>query len=89
MKEHLKQLMDGGIIRKSKSPWSSNVVLCRKKKQRTQNVRRFQTTQLKDEKGLLCITEDRGYLKRIIRKQVFYHLRHEKWIPSNRTSGTT
>ena len=31
VKEHLKQLMDGGIIRKSKSPWSSNVVLCRKK----------------------------------------------------------
>lgn len=31
IKQHLKQLLDGGIIRKSKSSWSSNVVLCRKK----------------------------------------------------------
>ena len=31
VKEHLKGLLDGNIIRKSKSPWSSNVVLCRKK----------------------------------------------------------
>ena len=32
VKEHLQGLLDGHIIRKSKSPWSSNVVLCRKKK---------------------------------------------------------
>ncbi|KAK3108916.1 hypothetical protein FSP39_018571 [Pinctada imbricata] len=31
VKQHLQTLLDGGIIRKSKSPWSSNVVLCRKK----------------------------------------------------------
>ncbi|KAK3086720.1 hypothetical protein FSP39_022469 [Pinctada imbricata] len=31
VKEHLQQLLDAGIIRKSQSPWSSNVVLCRKK----------------------------------------------------------
>lgn len=31
VKEHLQQLLDGGIIRKLKSPWSSNVVLRRKK----------------------------------------------------------
>ena len=31
VKEHLQGLLDGNIIRKSKSPWSSNVVLCRKK----------------------------------------------------------
>ena len=31
VKEHLQQLLDGEIIRKFKSTWSSNVVLCRKK----------------------------------------------------------
>ena len=31
VREHLQQLLDGDIIRKSRSPWSSNVVLCRKK----------------------------------------------------------
>ena len=31
VKQHLKQLLDAGIIRRSKSPWSSNIVLCRKK----------------------------------------------------------
>ena len=31
VKQHLKQLIDAGIIRRSKSPWSSNIVLCRKK----------------------------------------------------------
>ena len=31
VKEHLDQLLTAGIIQKSKSPWSSNVVLCRKK----------------------------------------------------------
>ena len=31
VKEHLQGLLEGNIIRKSKSPWSSNVVLCRKK----------------------------------------------------------
>ena len=31
VRDHLQQLIDAGIIRKSKSPFSSNVVLCRKK----------------------------------------------------------
>ena len=31
VKEHLQGLLEANIIRKSKSPWSSNVVLCRKK----------------------------------------------------------
>ena len=31
VRNHLQQLLDAGIIRKSKSPFSSNVVLCRKK----------------------------------------------------------
>ena len=31
VRNHLQQLLSSGIIRKSKSPWSSNVVLCRKK----------------------------------------------------------
>lgn len=31
VKDHLRKLLEGGIIKKSKSPWSSNVVLCRKK----------------------------------------------------------
>jgi hypothetical protein len=31
IKNHLQQLLDAGLIRKSKSPWSSNVVLCKKK----------------------------------------------------------
>ena len=31
VKEHLRGLLEGNIIKKSKSPWSSNVVLCRKK----------------------------------------------------------
>ena len=31
VRQHIKQLLDGGIIQKSKSPWASNVVLCRKK----------------------------------------------------------
>ena len=31
VRNHLQQLLSSGMIRKSKSPWSSNVVLCRKK----------------------------------------------------------
>ena len=31
VKQHLEQLLASGVIRKSKSPWSSNVVLVRKK----------------------------------------------------------
>ena len=31
VKEHLEQLLEGGIIRKSHSPWASNMVLVRKK----------------------------------------------------------
>ena len=31
VRQHIKSLLDGGIIQKSKSPWASNVVLCRKK----------------------------------------------------------
>ena len=31
VKNHLQQLLDTNLIRKSKSPWASNVVLCRKK----------------------------------------------------------
>ena len=31
VKQHLKQLLDSNIIRKSKSPWTSNIVLVRKK----------------------------------------------------------
>lgn len=31
VKEHLQQLLEGGIIRKSHSPWASNMVLVRKK----------------------------------------------------------
>ncbi len=31
VKDHLKQLLACGVIRRSHSPWSSNVVLCRKK----------------------------------------------------------
>ena len=31
VKDHLQQLLAAGVIRKSYSPWSSNVVLCRKK----------------------------------------------------------
>ena len=31
VKEHLRELLEGNIIKKSKSPWYNNVVLCRKK----------------------------------------------------------
>ena len=31
VKQHLEQLLAGGVIRKSKSPWSSNVVLVQNK----------------------------------------------------------
>ena len=31
VRNHLQQLLSSGMIRKSRSPWSSNVVLCRKK----------------------------------------------------------
>ena len=31
VRNHLQQLLSSGIIRKSRSPWSSNIVLCRKK----------------------------------------------------------
>ena len=31
VRQHLEQLLSSGVIRKSKSPWSSNVVLVRKK----------------------------------------------------------
>ena len=31
LRNHLQQLLDAGIIRKSHSPWASNIVLCRKK----------------------------------------------------------
>lgn len=31
IRKHLEQLLAGGIIRKSKSPWCSNIVLVRKK----------------------------------------------------------
>ena len=33
VRNHLKQLLDAGIIRKSQSPWASNIVLVRKKNQ--------------------------------------------------------
>ena len=31
LRNHLQQLLDNGILRRSHSPWSSNVVLCRMK----------------------------------------------------------
>ena len=31
VRQHLEQLLSAGIIRKSKSPWASNIVLVRKK----------------------------------------------------------
>jgi len=33
VREHLKQLMDSGIVRRSQSPWASNIVLVRKEDQ--------------------------------------------------------
>ena len=31
VRDHLRQLLDAGIIRRSQSPWASNIVLVRKK----------------------------------------------------------
>ena len=60
MKQHLKQLLDSNIIRKSKSPWTSNIVLVRKKDKSLRlcvDFRQLNKRTINDAYALPCIEE--------------------------------
>nr|KAG5712759.1 hypothetical protein BaRGS_029814 [Batillaria attramentaria] len=60
VRDHLQQLLDSGIIRRSHSPWSSNVVLVRKKNNELRlciDFRQLNTRTIKDSYALPRIEE--------------------------------
>lgn len=60
VKAHLGHLLEAGIIRKSRSPWSSNVVLCRKKNNELRMCVDFRQLNLRTKKDAYSLprTED-------------------------------
>ena len=71
VKEHLKQLLDGGIIRKSKSPWSSNVVLCRKKNNELRMCVDFRQLNLKTKKDSYALPRTEEILEALAGNRYF------------------
>ena len=71
VKEHLKQLLDGSIIRKSKSPWSSNVVLCRKKNNKLRMCVDFRQLNLKTKKDSYALPRTEAILEALAGNRYF------------------
>ena len=89
LRNHLQQLSASGIIRRSESPWASNIVLCRKKSGELRmcvDYRQLNARTIRDSYGLPRIEE---ILDSLGGKFILHSFGHEKWVPSGRGFGRT
>ena len=71
VKEHLQGLLDGNIIRKSRSPWSSNVVLCRKKNNELRMCVDYRQLNLRTKKDSYSLPRTEDILNALSRNKYF------------------
>lgn len=88
IKNHLQQLLNAGLIRKFKSPWSSNAVLCRKKDKSFRMCIYDRKLNSRTMKDFYALPRPYGVLDDV-KQFFFYNSGHEKLIPSNRSTRKT